>query len=270
LPLTSEAWLFENDGGSKDNNPNYLCTITCTDQNIQLVANLPQEYTTDISANYDSSFSQAIENLPIVGGLASKARMLGVQLTTQALTAKVWQGSSEITFTLPLIFQAIDNEYKDVLDKLQDLYRLTLPDELFSNGFLTAPGPRLDPVLVAKNIGDVTSQIREDVVAQLGSPTSSAVGSPRGANSNAKQGAKRPLISSVKNNISLQIGNYQYYESVVINNLGQTHFVQPLASGVMSQVAVMVTFTTFFTPVKADISRIFRGSPDNRGTRGGS
>lgn len=260
MPLTSDAWAFENKGASKDTNPNYLCTITCTDQNIQLVASLPQEYTTDITADYQPIFAQLLEN-NIAGGAINIARAMGVQLTTQALTAKMWQGSSDITFTLPLVFQAINDEYVDVLDKLEALYQLTVPDELFANGFLVAPGPRIDPELVKRNLGDIVTQVGQDAEAFLRSSSDSAASSRSvQRNSSRDNGARRPLISSIKNNISLQIGNYQYYESVVITNINQNHSVQPLDSGVMSHVAVNVTFSTFVTPVKADIARIFRNS----------
>lgn len=276
MPLTQDAWMFDHNGSSKDQNPNYLCTITCTDQNITLVASLPQEFTTDLSVTYEEAFSQAVNNTPIISQLNGWAKAAGIQLTTQALTAKVWQGSSDFSFSLPLVFQAIDDEYKDVIDKIEQLYKLTLPDELFSNGFLTAPGPRLDPELLLSNMGDIARQSVDDIkgiyskreeLLKSGSvkgaifgSDSKAAGTKTTTNSNRQQGAKRPLVSSVKNNISLQLGNYMFFESVVITNVSLTHQVQPLASGVMSQVQATVNFQTFYTPVKADIARIFRNS----------
>lgn len=291
--LSQDEWNFVNNGVPDEHNPNYLCTITCTEQNIQVVANLPDNFQTDIGANYEEAFAQAINNTGIVGKLGAKARALGVQLTTQALTAQVWQGATEMTFNLPLIFQAVNSEFTDVLDKLESLYRLTLPSESFSNGFLIAPGPTIDPKLLLKNVAAITSgdmnnagsiaaEFGTSAVAALtdlaaaaasgfsgsrslaGSGASTSEASPTTTTKTTNVGVDTPLIHSVKNNISLQIGRYMYLESVVITSVQQTHFVNPLESGVMGRVEVTVGFKTFYVPTKKDIPNIFRNSKFNR------
>lgn len=291
--LSQEEWNFVNEGNQADQNPNYLCTITCTDQNIQVVANLPDTFNTDIAANYEEAFAQAVNNTGIAGKLGGKLRALGVQLTTQALTAQVWQGAADMSFSLPLVFQAVNDEFGDVLDKLEALYNLTLPGETFSNGFLTAPGPTISPQLLLKNVGAITSGAMNNagslaadasssvvdtvtgLVSSLGSGFSSdrtlassnsatSEASPTNSSKTTNSGVDTPLIASIKNNISLQIGRYMYLESVVITSVGQTHFVNPVESGVMSRVEVTVGFKTFYVPTKKDIPNIFRNAKLNR------
>lgn len=261
MALTQDRWLFDNDGSPKDQNPNYLCTITSSDPRIGvIIANMPEEFTTDVSANYEEAFAQAVNSTQASASAAGLLRAAGVQLTTQALTAQVWQGSSDMSFSIPLVFQAIDDEYEDVVKKLEALYSLTLPDELFSNGLLTAPGPRLSAKLLTRNLGDAAKQSLEDLI-NIGSNVLMDSGkdskSTPTRNANTKAGAASPLISSVENNISLRLGRFMFFESVVITSLNQTTSVLPLKSGVMSQVVVHVGFKTFFTPTKADIPYMF-------------
>lgn len=284
--LTQDEWKFLTNGAPAQDNENYLCTITCTDQNILVVANLPETFSTDIGAQYEEAFAQAVNNSGIVSSVGPKLRALGIQMTTQALTAQIWQGSTEMSFSLPLVLQARTDEIHDVLEKLEALYSLTLPGESFSNGFLTAPGPVLDAEILLQNVGSATSaamnaagSIAKDAVTNsIGSTLSSAFSklrslspstaataeaSPSKKPDTANKGVDRPLVSAIKNNISLQIGRYMYFESVVITNVGQTHHVQPLESGIMSRVEVTVQFKTFYVPTKKDIPNIFRNAKFN-------
>ncbi len=309
MSLTKEAWTFVNDGAPLDKNPNYKCIITCTDQKITLEASLPESFQIDVGANYDEAFSQLIGSIPLASKVAPWAKAFGLQLTTQALTAQIWNGSTELAFSLPLVFQAETSGVKDVLSKLRDLYTLVLPDESELGGFLTAPGPRLDPVLLAKSaaqagegllnaappsiksladstrneingitsvVGGIATQLGLDlntvksfagtVANKVGLTTATrgtpeATGTPDYSHEGRNHSAPTSLLSSIKNNISLKIGNYMFFESVVITSLGQNHYVQPLADGTMSRVEVTVGFKTFFVPTKKDISKIFIGMP---------
>lgn len=288
--LSQTEWNFVNNGVPSTQNPNYLCTISCTDQDIQIVASLPDTISSSIGANYEEAFAQILSSNSKLAGITGPLRALGVQLTTQALTAQVWQGSTEMVFDLPLVLQAETNELNDVLAKLEDLYQLTLPGESFANGFLTAPGPVLDPKLLAiglKKAGQNALNSASGFLSDNPSAKTAAVGalaaisnaipgtaglvsstsSSAESASTAKpstDGSDRTLISAIKNNISLQLGRYMYFESVVITNVGQTHYVQPLESGVMSRVEVNVGFKTFFVPTKKDIPNIFRNSRFSR------
>lgn len=290
MSLTSQDWTFVNDGRPKVN-PNYLCIIQCTERKISVTANLPQSYQIDIGANYEEAFSQGLQNTSSIAAIGPKLRALGLQTTTQALTAQIWQGSTEFMFSLPLVFQAEEDEQSDILRKLTDLYRLTLPDEAFSNGLLSAPGPRLDPKEILKSVGSaatgvvnsplssVANSVQEELsglykqlkgfVSGPEEKASSAINSTSSAQTSpSNRGLSNPLLAAIKNNISLTIGNYMKLDSVVITNVSQNHMVQPLVSGTMSRVEVTVGFKTFFTPTQKDIPNIFLGlrwSPDRKG-----
>lgn len=281
--LTTDSWNFldTSGGDNKDKNPNYLAVITCTGLNIQITANLPQDFSIDIGAQYEEAVAQMVASNQIVSELATGARMAGVQLVTQALTAQVWQGSTEISFSLPLSFQVSTDEYEDVLKPLSDLYRLSLPDEVTEGGFLKAPGPSLSVELLKKSTGAFTSGLMNTAVGSdvskavsaakdkvsstldgvvslfsSGSKTASAPGASK-VTSPQSEGQKGSLASAITNNISLTLGQYMHFDSVVITNVGQTHHVQPLENGTMSRVDVTVNFKTFFVPTQKDIKTIF-------------
>lgn len=279
--LSTTDWLFDDsDSSERDSNKNYHCVITSAELGT-ITAFLPQDFTLDIAAQYEESLAQAANSKS--SELSGLARMGGVQLVTQALTAQVWQGSGEMTFSLPLIFQVEDDEQKDLLIPLSKLYQLTLPGEL-PNGLLKAPGPTLNYKLLTQSVGAFVSgsiNIAKDAISagadnltegarDLDKYLGTNVLQPANGGSADKQGGNQKqanpqsagqppdMKSCIDNNISLDIGNYMHFDSVVIMGVSQTHHVQPLETGTMSRVDVQVTFKTFFIPTKRDIPSMFK------------
>lgn len=286
MKLTSENWLFNNADG-KDQNANYKCSIVCGSLGINLVASLPQEFNIDSSAVYEESMAQMLNNTSPGGAVAPFTRIAGLQLVSQAMTAQVWQGSTELSFNLPLVFQAERDEIEEVANSLAQLLSLTLPDELTPNGLLTAPGPSLDIAKLVQNFGEglkstagyvgtfasnlglgAVAEVVEgsglsfDKLSKLADQSRSLASSQYRTAENTSNTGKTPdgpstdLTSAVRNPIQLMIGNHMAFECVVITNVSQTHYVQPLASGVMGRVEAVVGFKTFFLPTKKDISKM--------------
>lgn len=264
------TWEFTSDG-SNTQNSSYLCVLTCVERSIILVANLPQSYQLDISANYEESFAQGLNNM-IPESVQSVGKAVGMQFTTQALTAQVWQGTSEIAFTLPLIFQ-VENSPDEVIRPLADLFRLVLPREISEGGMFESPGPSLDLEKLLRELGSKrttdalsrgANQIKNGSVGtidgafklNLSQITKGALDARKGANT-VLGAASTALRNSIKNRISLSIGNFQHFSDVVVTNVGQNYHVRPLQDGTMCQVEVNVGIKTFFVPTQADIPRMF-------------
>jgi hypothetical protein len=126
-------------------------------ENISIKAWLPEEITFDISAQYEAPFAQGFNaSMP---GFGQMARAFGVNLVTQAMTAQIWQGSSEMNISIPLIFQAESNAYLDVIKPIKDLLKLTMPrdSEAGGGGLFTAPGPHIDITKLRKKLTDIDS-----------------------------------------------------------------------------------------------------------------
>lgn len=103
---------------------------------------LPEEVNLDIGATYDATYGQGLnEKLPGIGAL-SKA--FGVNLATQAMTVQVWQGGTELTFSISIVFQAESSAYNDVMFPIKQLLKLTMPKEPTPGGLLEAPGPHIN------------------------------------------------------------------------------------------------------------------------------
>lgn len=286
--LTTQQYTFLDDySGTKDTNPNYLCTVSSlklskfTNAPISIIASLPQEFSLDIGAAYEEAMAQAVASNSVISEFSSMSKMSGVQLATQALTAQMWQGSTDVSFSIPLVFQVESDEYKDVLLPIAHLYELVLPDDNEGNGLLSAPGPQLDAKQLAAAFASLGSGalntvtpdfVKEGVSSAVdlfkrsfntskslvgaSDKTASAPQSPT-AGKPAGGFTRPPLASAIKNNISLQLGHFMFFESVVVTSVNQTPKVQPLASGNMSRIEVTVGFKTFYTPTQKDIMKIF-------------
>lgn len=81
------------------------------------------------------------------------------------------------------------------------------------------------------------------------------------------------MQGSVRNRISLKIGNYMFFDNVVITGITQKHFVQPVGKGYgkstgnMQRVELGVTFEPFFQLTHSDIRKIFINGPYLNGPR---
>lgn len=269
----------------------YSCLIVCNDLGIVVRASLPETFTLDTTSEYNAPFAQGLlGSLPLVG---SAVKMLGLQLTSQALTAQVWEGSSISEFQLQLVFQVETDVNKDVLEPLMKLMFLTVPREETEGGLLSAPGPQIDlKKLVnssahqAMKLADKTNSEAKAAAAKLkgqeagkegfidnGKRMLSGIGDTTftqivdsaieggqkmrsGADtlSTAVAGA---IVNSIKNNISIYIGRYLYFPSVVITDVNQEHTVQPMVDGNYTRVEVGLRFRTFYQPTQRDIPVMF-------------
>jgi hypothetical protein len=276
-PLTdSLADLGRSSDGNKEENIKelaYKAFIVCQEQNILVEAWLPEQVNVDINANYDTPFAQGLgTGMPNLGSIA---RFAGISLTTQALTIQVWQGGSYIQFSLPLIFQAQSSGVTDVMKPIKDLMKLMMPKDPQGGGLLEAPGPRLDPQKVL-NSGGVTDVLKiganavSDVTSTLmdagktifsgggaGGALSTLInGAVKTANDVAKP-VSNAIVNSVKNNISLYIGQFQYFPSVVVTDVSPTFDVVLGPDKNPLRATVVVQFRTFYTPTERDIESMF-------------
>lgn len=268
----------------------YTCLIVCNDLNVVVRASMPQEFMFDTSSSYEATFSQGLMGM-LPAGIGTAAKAVGLQLATQAMSAQIWQGSSSNQFQIPLIFQVETDINRDVLEPLMKLMFLTVAREEDEGGLLSAPGPHIDLKSLVANIGTEIGEVGKgamdsftaarttgatpilDKIKNYGGRALSALTDTdftqfvgvsgdialdlkNKANATFGRGS-RAITSSIKNNISLYIGRYMYFPSVVIKDVQQTHAVQPLRDGNYSRVDVTVAFETFFQPTQRDISVMF-------------
>ena len=149
---------------------------------ITVEAWLPEEVNLDISATYEPPFAQGLNGM--MPGIGAAAKALGVNLTTQAMSAQVWQGGSDVQFSLTLVFQAETNSYTDVILPIKKLLQLTMPKDPTGGGLLEAPGPHVNIDKLKTPIGSQSSPGTPD--PQKPSASNSGGGGLSGIVSSAK------------------------------------------------------------------------------------
>lgn len=257
-----------------------LATRNDNSEPMIIVATLPDTFAFDIASQYEAPFAQGLGG---EGKIASMLRLGGLSLTNQAMTAQVWQGTSDVQFTIPFVFQADTNEIEDVIKPIKNLLKLTLPRVGKTGGLLESPGPRIDlQKLVSymeKNPGAVMNfpkALGNAALEGAGSAIQagasftpwgdesglqgaiSKAGNVRGEVDSASAAFSAALNASITNNIRLEVGHYIHFPHVVVLDVQQTANVQPMASGVFQRVEVNVTFKTFLLPTANDLDNMFQ------------
>jgi hypothetical protein len=258
----------------------YKALVICSDQNIVVDAWLPETVGVDVNATYEAPYAQGLGEAN--QKLGAFAQFIGMNLTTQALTAQIWQGGAFINFQLQFVFHAETNAEKDVMQPIKDLLRLTMPKDPSGGGILEAPGPHVDIKKLAQNGGAGVAQaaqdFRENGLKSMVDTAKQVMNDPLGtaakvkdAANNVSQRMSSALVNSVVNNISLYLGQFLYFPSVVITDVSPTFDMTLDGTGKPTRATVDVTFRTFYVPTQNDIEILFsnmtQDTSDLRGSR---
>ena len=276
-------------------NPNYTVTIkqVVDPQNpgipgIIVTAPLPENLGFDTSAEYSTPLAQGLFSGGIlqksesalfrgIGAAAGAAAAAsGTRLTTQAMTAQIWQGSSESELMLDLDFQTETDPNKDVRIPILNLLKLSTASIDAATGMLKSPGPRVDltdtgnvgeaGVLQiansAKQIGTAAGQIASSIKqGQLNGPNANLDGKQTAntpPKTSAGLGGAQYWKSVIRNQISIQIGNYAFFDSVVILNVQKTYSnLIDARTGLPLHAKVNIRFKPLFLLVQEDLDNIF-------------
>jgi hypothetical protein len=264
-----------------NNNPNYTVIIKQVPdaQNpsaggVTVTAPMPDSFMFDSRSEYSPPYSQGLFSRD--GALAKVSQAFGARLTSQALTAQLWQGSTETDLNIELEFMAEVDPDVEVRQPILALMKLATASIDPASGMLLSPGPSIPFQL------QTALAAGQDAVSSLGA-TASAVGQNLGlskfsnalpklgqinsenANFNGQNTGSSPPISNasyikslVKNQISIQIGRYAFFDSVVIKNVQQTYSNQIDAlTGLAMHAKVAISFTPLFLVVQSDLDNIF-------------
>lgn len=256
----------------------YKAFVVCHEQDILVEAWLPEQVGNDVNANYEPPFAQGIGG---DGQVANALKLAGLSLTTQALTVQVWQGGSYINFSLTFIFQAENSGKDDVMTPIKNLMRLMMPKESSPGGLLRAPGPHLDPKksLTNATVNKIVSS-GADALTDLGNAVTGLFKSGSGINgqgfgtqvSNAADKLAQPIssaiVNSVTNNISLYLGQFQYFPSVVVTDVSPTFDVVLGPDNNPVRASVVVAFRTYYVPTENDLELMFPSATSGRPTGG--
>ena len=245
-------------------NPLYTVHIACRDLKIDVFAPIPETFMFDMSASYEAPFSSGI-----TGKIANIGKFVGIKGVNQAMTVQLWQGSSDTELGLELEFQAEQDAYAEVMQPINELYKLVTPSTDTLGGFMKAPGPQIGDALydtLKKATGyDDANEAQEndntpaDRMRDQNKETSNGRGSNKDTDpSGDKWGTVKWAKQHISNQIAIRVGQYAYFDSVVITNVQKTYTSQFDARGNPMHARVSVRFRPLFMVVQEDLNTIFR------------
>ena len=260
-------------------NPNYRITImqssgvgiaTTGNAAIIVEAPMPETFAFDAQASYATMLPQGLTG----GAMATALAAVGIRLAVPALTAQLWQGSSEIQLQLALEFHTESDPVADVQLPILNLNRLTMPSINSSSGMLQAPGPSLDFTTLSSIISNAKTQLANTYSNAKNSqvtPTPSTMNNtslvcnsgnssamPPPTAQNPTLGTSQYWKSKISNQISIRIGSYMYFDSVVITQVQQTFMSNIDAiTGLPHHATVNITFKPLFMLTVEDLAQVF-------------
>lgn len=262
-----------------NSNPDYLVIIKQvpdptkpSEAGLTVIAPLPDSFANDSTNEYSAPFAQGLFGQGAIGQALSAG---GIRVASQAMTAQLWQGSNESDLMLDLEFHTETDPDTDVRQPVLTLLKLAAASVDSATGLLKSPGPQISLSDLSGIAGAAGSQLATSI-KQGSSALGSIVGqvkpgkmNAQNANLNSSNQNTKPVAdnglggsqywkSVVRNQISIQIGRYAYFDSVVILNTQETKSHQMDArTGLPLHSKVSVRFKPMFQVTQEDLEKIF-------------
>ena len=223
-------------------NKNYSVFITKNGTDgtdpVAIELTIPETFTLTVSSTFDQPFSQGASDSKL--GTATKV-LSGRALTSQAMSAQVWSGSSPISMSMDFQLLAQHSSVNDVHTIIEQLLTLAMPSG--KNGLLKPPGP----VYAEDVAGKVVSGI-EDMMSAADSGNSDAA---------TTESPEMPAVPA--GTTSLEIGSYLLLDSIAIESVSPTWSSLFDKNGLPIRADVSIAFKTYYMPVVEDLQTMFKG-----------
>ena len=130
--------------GSKSNNPNYMCQISCNGHGLDILADLPENLNLGVQSDWESPLPSTLAGMldRVTGGAASSiANAIGTSPQSQHMSYQMWMGTTPIEIPLTLQFDADKSALEDVYRPIVAIMQMVLPIN-GGGGLLYPPGPK--------------------------------------------------------------------------------------------------------------------------------
>ena len=254
---------------------------------------LSESFSYSAGAQYDSPFQTVVGS-----GLAPLLSLGGVKVMPPVLTGQVWSGSETPELSIEVELTADTDPLLEIRDPIVNLLKLVTPRLGNGGASMLSPGPYVDakkvwdqlrkvfpivnklPLGQSKSSGEGTQAATEQKTGTVNRraaaknkpavkpgetlDTSKGEGSTpdEDALSKAVAAADQRIRNTITNQISISIGQYIYFPSVVITNVECEFHNQIGPGGWPMQATVSITFKPMFLPTQPDLATMF-------GTAGG-
>lgn len=253
---------------------------------------IPEQISLDVSATYSALFGSGFLSDDNAFNLA--ARSTGFTGLTQEMSYKIWTSSQGITMTIPVIFTMDDTQLEsdgtlatgsrgvgfsdyDIMTSILELQKLCLPSKVSESWFLEPPGSVLrSSSLLSATYATLRTTAVELTNDALGTTAGTALSSllPEASTSKADQGAQSvqgpnsdasPSEFTTKKLVdswtSVYIGDFLYFDMVVMENVGAAYDMQLNERGKPIRATVNITFSTLFDATIQDLNSIYLVNP---------
>lgn len=258
---------------SKVNNAAYTVTILSVNASpnippVNIEAPMPESFMYDAQVMYEAPFTQSLTGNSAIDTILKVG--FAAKLVTHAMTAQFWQGSTDTELGLELEFHADSDPATEVRDPIISLLRLTTPTT--QAGLISSPGPQLtsqvilDILTAGKNAGaSIPEGTQGEVSAGQTTDTEQSVtqgdqGRAKTSNLNAENatGTVAYWKTRIENQISIRIGKYAFFDSVVVTSVRKTYESQfDAVTGLPFYAKVAIQFKPLFMIVQDDLNKIF-------------
>lgn len=249
---------------------------------------LSESFSYNAGAQYDSPFQTVVGS-----GLAPLLSLGGVKVMPPILTGQLWSGSETPELSIEVELAADRDPLLEIRDPIVNLLKLVTPRLGTGGAAMLSPGPYLDPNKVwdeLRNVFPIMNKLAPEQGSSSGDGTKPAAEQKTGTvnkqaaarnQPTANQGktidtgksqgdapsddavsksvasADQSIRNSITNQISISIGQYIYFPSVVITNVDCEFHNQLGPNGWPMQATVSISFKPMFLPTQPDLATMF-------------
>lgn len=218
--------------------PEYLVRITSIRNWCTVIGVLQEEVRTRVESRWEPFIPTS---LLATGNIILQAVTRGKRaLITKATSRRVWMGSSPITISINLKFQAVENSFNEVVEPCRLLQSIALPSE---------PGEAIDIERVKKDIetGGVIDALSKLPV--LGPPGPSPFTLDDILNTAASHNELTPtgIKEGLKGGdyIKVEIGRFLTFDNVILKEVGAAHHIKFNPQGDPISANINLIFETY-------------------------
>ena len=241
----------------------YRVIIAQPDRSRYVTAYIPENVYLDITSTYGTPLLDA----GLGGGeLHEQLQALGNSVTVadQLQTVHVYQGSSPISYSLPLYFLAQTSTLEDVVYPIIDLFSMCMPEQ-DSNGVHVSPGPTfatdIENVISALNIEEDSAIELDELENAADRLEDAALRGGFGLTNESNR-----IAGNIRNGISVALGAFFYMPLMIIENVNadfDSLFDKKDKAPITAKATIQLK--TWVNPTARDIKTFFF---DNRTLRG--
>lgn len=273
---------------SMSTNPNYLVQIIqygapgSTTPTSSITAPVPESVEFSVNAEYSTVLPQSMAKSDIMNGAAA---IMGMKLAVQAMTAQLWNGSTNGNLSLNLEFVTETDPIQDVRAPILSLMKLATPS-IHETGLMQSPGPQLDfstlgqvgsdivgnavtsGSAVLKATGTVATNILKGVMSDGDKDLMSGTGTTNAATTKTDPSTSTAAYwkNKITNLIQIRIGNYLFFDNVIVDKVAPVFTSNfDAITGLPHHVVVAVQFRPMFTLTQSDLDDIFLGNGQTSG-----